>query len=354
MYAELTEALRWESPMANAAHARATLHRNAGRRFDQFSSRFESERGKEARRIIARLRSLSEDRQDAVIASPQGFYAASRGCPTDVAQAFFDGAVTVEEIRAGEPGPESSSPCWAALGDEAYAFAKDEGWIREFSAVKASGFLPIDTRCPVTRGEAPGMATRSAPIPQAEEPKIVGRLVDTIGLIEAASTATLQLFRDFVRVIVAREVPQERMFYAGGARVTPGRIIVNNVFGAGGIERVADALVHEAIHCAIDHCELEQPIVIALGVEDRIESPWTGRSLDLNTFVQACFVWYGLANFWEHVDRRHDLRTESSSALLAQARQGFERSDPTLALEPHRRVLHPALIDAMQGMRAFA
>ena len=354
MYAELSETLKWERPMAGAERPRGALHRQAWRRFEPFASRFEAELGGEARRILARLRSLPDDRQDAVVTSPQGFYAASRLCPTDAAQAYFDGAVTVEEILAGEPRPAASSPCWSALGDLAYAYAKDEGWTRQFSAARAAGFLPVDTRCPATRGEIPGMGTESAEISKAEESEIVNRLVEAIDLVEAASGATLQLFRDFVRVIVARETTQRRNFHSGGARITPGRIIVNNVLGAKGVERIADALVHEAIHCAIDHIELEQPIVIALGVDARIESPWTGRSLDLNTFVQACYVWYGLANFWERVDRRHDLRFEGGRAMLAQARRGFERSDPIASLEPHARVLNPALIDAMQGMRVPA
>lgn len=340
--------------MADAVRPRAALNRQAWRRFEQFTNRFEAERDGEARRIVARLRSLPEDRQNAVITSPQGFYAASRSCPTDSAQAYFDGAVTVEEILVGESRPAASSPCWSALGDQAYAYAEGTGWIREFSAAKLAGFLPVDTRCAATRGQIPGMITNSVPISETEESKIVDRLVETIGLIEAASATALQLFRDFARVVVARNVLQKPTFYAGGAKITPGRIIVNNILGANDIERIADALVHESIHCVIDHCEFELPIVIALGVEARVESPWTGRSLDLNTFVQACFVWYGLANFWERVDRRHDLRSDRSSLMLALARRGFEKSDPVSALEPYTRVLNPALIDAMQGMRALA
>lgn len=340
--------------MANAARPRAALIRQARRRLEPFGRRFKVERGGEACHILARLRSLPEDRQNAVIASPQGFYAASRGCPTPVAEAYFGGAVTVEEIRAGQPVPAASSACWSALGDRAYVYSADKGWVRQVSATKLAGFLPVDARCPATRNEIPGMARKSAPISEAEEFRIVDRLVETISLIEAGSSAALQLFRDFAQVVVARELIEERTFQACGARITPGRIVVNNVLGAESVEAVADAMIHEAIHCAIDHCELEQPIVVALDVEARLTSPWSGRSLDLNTFVQACFVWYGLAGFWERVDRRSDLRSEASSAMLAQAKRGFERSDPVSALEARAAVLNPAVIDAMQGMRASA
>ena len=352
MYADLLEALRWQRPFADAERPRAALRRQAWRRFEQFTHRFEAERGGQARRILARLRSLPEDRQDSVIASPQGFYAASRSCPTDTSHAYFEGAVTVEEILAGESPESASSPCWSALGDQAYAYIRGRGWSLEFSATRLAGFLPVDSQCPATRNEIPGMASISAPVSKAEELGILDRLTGTIGLIKAGSATTLQLFRDFARVIVARELLEERTFQACGARITPGRIVVNNVLGAADDECIADALVHEAIHCAIDHCELEQPIVTELNVEARIQSPWSGRWLDLNTFVQACYVWYGLANFWDQVGRRPDLRSEGGSAMLAQARRGFEISDPVSALDPHKRVLNPAVIDAMQGMRA--
>ncbi len=67
------------------------------------------------------------------------------------------------------------------------------------------------------------------------------------------------------------------------------------------IGKIADALVHEAIHALIYKIELTNCLYLDNEVEAekfRIVSPWSGRKLPVHSFVHACFVWFGLYNFW--------------------------------------------------------
>lgn len=64
------------------------------------------------------------------------------------------------------------------------------------------------------------------------------------------------------------------------------------------IGKIADALVHEAIHAAIYMIEDTSGRICGDAASAQLKSPWTGNLLHLEQYVQACFVWWGLFNFW--------------------------------------------------------
>lgn len=67
-----------------------------------------------------------------------------------------------------------------------------------------------------------------------------------------------------------------------------------------GIGKLTDALIHEAIHQIIYKLELESGFYTdyAAALRLGVTSPWTGRTLQLESFIHAVFVWFGLLNFW--------------------------------------------------------
>ena len=67
-----------------------------------------------------------------------------------------------------------------------------------------------------------------------------------------------------------------------------------------GIAKLTDALIHEAIHQVIYKLELESGLYTdyAAALSLVVTSPWTGRPLQLEGFIHAVFVWFGLLNFW--------------------------------------------------------
>lgn len=94
--------------------------------------------------------------------------------------------------------------------------------------------------------------------------------------------------------------------------------------------RCANNLVHEAIHSMIYKLELLVPLYQdeRAAQELTARSPWSGRILPLHSFVHACFVWFGLRQFWTHCHPR----SLEVSALLDKAESGFLHGDPMEAV----------------------
>src|SRR5262249_31334240 len=44
---------------------------------------------------------------------------------------------------------------------------------------------------------------------------------------------------------------------------------------------------------------VQGPLVLDRSRGDAIRSPWTGNGLNCYQYVQACFVWFGLAHLWK-------------------------------------------------------
>jgi hypothetical protein len=87
------------------------------------------------------------------------------------------------------------------------------------------------------------------------------------------------------------------------------------------IPGVVDALVHESIHSLIYKVELAARFFedYSAAYSMTARSPWSGRVLDLHTFVHACFVWFGLWSFW----REAVSVNPGDTPLLVQAQKGF-------------------------------
>jgi len=54
-----------------------------------------------------------------------------------------------------------------------------------------------------------------------------------------------------------------------------------------------------------------------------VVSPWSGATLPVRPFLQACFVWFGLANFWSLAQGGSTFRSSRLEERLDLARRGF-------------------------------
>jgi len=80
----------------------------------------------------------------------------------------------------------------------------------------------------------------------------------------------------------------------------PGLIGLLGVAGTQKIESVANGIVHESIHNLLYMIETFEPFSSDVNRTNgvTVSSPWSGRTLPLASYVHACLVWYGLAEFW--------------------------------------------------------
>ncbi len=89
--------------------------------------------------------------------------------------------------------------------------------------------------------------------------------------------------------------------------------------------RLLDSLVHESIHAALFLYEAVQgSLILDKNWPDLLRSPWTGTPLNCYQYVQACFVWFGLANLWRNWPAgAGGVSSERITQMRRRASQGF-------------------------------
>ena len=93
------------------------------------------------------------------------------------------------------------------------------------------------------------------------------------------------------------------------------------------VSKIADAIVHEAIHALIYKLELTNCLYLDYSIEGEsftVVSPWSGRTLPLHSFVHACFVWFGLWSFWSLASADE----AGAAELKSKAAKGFLAGNP--------------------------
>ena len=113
-------------------------------------------------------------------------------------------------------------------------------------------------------------------------------------------------------------------------------------------EKTLEATVRELP----DLVELSEPLVEdgqASGT--MVASPWTGRRLDLNTYLQACFVWYGLWNLWRPALASTEFDTMTALRYTALSAHGFVSTEITKPLVALRAALAPQILDVLSDLQ---
>ena len=170
----------------------------------------------------------------------------------------------------------------------------------------------------------------------ADERRVVHeRLSTAYETISKVSSVPAQLIRDFVKVLVPHKVQHGH----GSTSQTsvPGRVLIRGA-ETSSLAWLISSLVHEAIHQLLYVLEFAGSFIVTdverKSLVVRVNSLWTGRELAMHSFFHACFVWYGLANFWSRARNRSDLGISRSDveAELNRAASGFNESNPVDAL----------------------
>ncbi len=113
---------------------------------------------------------------------------------------------------------------------------------------------------------------------------------------------------------------------------------------------VLDCAVHESIHAALYfYAAVQGPLYPAGNGTDPIISPWTGRSLTCAQCVEACFVWFGLAQLWRNWPAEvAGVAPDRAGEMYRRASQGFlARPVQKLLGHPGGRRIPPPVRDAL-------
>lgn len=157
------------------------------------------------------------------------------------------------------------------------------------------------------------------------------RLRKVLAGIAVASKTVTALIKSFVKVIIPLKVA--RGSGSNSKRSFPGRVVLRGVESAQ-VGSVASSLVHESIHQLLYVLEFAGRFVLSEPTGG-ITSPWTGRTLPLDSFIHASFVWYGLANFWMQARARGAFPEDIVDRELKKSFAGFGGENPVQALTSH-------------------
>ena len=302
--------------------------------------------------ISKRVKLLSQASQQRLLWAPQFTFVLATSNPADSAAvdnllAFIE----VEEMLARGSGSVSDKR-WSAMGD--ICIAPDdagESFYRFYEAPKAEQIV-IDTRSP-HQSEIPADWGVIQSLSDVETSELQRSVAGALALISHVAPTALSTIQASVRVILGITTPDIPLLTAGAStRRLTGRVLVTNAHtDVWEPARLADTLVHEAIHSVIYKLELAVPLFSdeSAALSLNAVSPWSGRTLNLHSFVHACFVWYGLCRFWS-------LDTEGVGAFFHErARKGFAKRSPLDAIDKEgRKILHPYICSAMASMHANA
>jgi hypothetical protein len=188
-----------------------------------------------------------------------------------------------------------------------------------------------------------------------EKELALGRLREAMSGIDATDAGVAAFVRRFTRtanVVVDSETPK---FTSGSTSQYVGRSLFCNAHLPGvDPELMADSLVHEAIHSLLYMHEVREPWIDEdlITRDSVVESPWSGATLLIRPFLQACFVWFGLAHFWSLARGGLAFRPERVEARLAMARRGFLDGPLEDRIEGYLPYLAEPVLELVRAMQA--
>lgn len=223
---------------------------------------------------------------------------------------------------------------------------------RYLSPTVACG-IPIDLSLPPGVGR-PTAGLRDPRLPDAEETTQAIAIIDqAIKLLGNLSPAGYSIVRALTSTFVLRidEGRPDEAWGASSGMVIGRTVLVNSAKSRPSL--VAEHILHEATHTAIDCAELRAPLLLDSRevADELVLSPWTGNALTIHAFLHACAVWAVLLEYWSAYCVDADDR--DAVARCAYVRRGFEQLDDN-TLTRFRRILSEGAVRLVTRARSLA
>jgi hypothetical protein len=266
---------------------------------------------------------------------------------------FLRKAFAVERVVRGLKPPGRFSG-WTA---DCRAFVASSGDVSEQPVLE--GGIPLDLRSPHARSlDLMGGSHTVHPARSAPSSKRAVRLSTCTEQawqgVRASQGSVAECVGAWTRVIIVQSDGSGK-FWSGSNGQYVGRVVLVNVDAANTrVEELADAIVHEATHGFLYMHECVEPWVRGYALytdEGAIVSPWSGSLLPVRPFMQACFVWYGLAMFWaQHVSGALFDR-EQTRFLLGRSLVGFRNGSLADLLKPWRAEILSDIVEIIDELQ---
>lgn len=354
IFDRLVSLLQWRREDSLENMTGPALTATSLRRFDMIRDRIVGQFPEAETLLYDRFEALDDDARAAITTSPEGFFVTTGATGQDWKYAldYFENAIGYAQYSTGRTDL-ADGQYWSALGD-AYVIVRN-GRADHHAAPRLSLGIPMDFDCPATRGELFGMPGGDVPVSSEIQAQVSAKVDDAIGAILHTAPAMQGFFTEFAKIVVIRTDPSHDRFISGSTKLTPGRVtLLNTQRPSTYAENIMDGFIHETIHSVVDHAELVSPMIRDRNSTSmRVASLWTGRELDVNTYLQACFVWYGLTNFFNLLAAQSETRNDACIAHREQAARGFRKGRIVQPLVDQKVALAPGLYDALDAAQDY-
>ena len=315
-----------------------------------------------ATEIKALVDGLNEVSLRRVITAPEASYRLFYWChQTKEVASFIQTSLAAENYRATNKSSVPENVQWTALGEPCIKTHDQE---RSQACYLLRGYAPIDLDSPYALNlslvDGEHSRSKQSPFPYKgvvratalQHVHSAGELINTIS--PYADTLVLS----FTKVLVLRCDPNNLKGFASSSsgHFTGRSMLINPHTEDAAGATVTNGIVHEAIHSILYMIEKKCPWLSAdhLYFDDsaRVNSPWTGASLLLRPFLQACFVWYGLVNFWSHTTALAVLPKSEVLSMATRAYAGFANGPLVDCLNPWRNRIDKDVLDTIDAMQS--
>lgn len=273
--------------------------------------------------------------------------------------AFMVNALRAERCLLGT-NSQLTSPAWSALGDAYFpAGAAKSPRTRTGWNPAVSWRAPVIPNGPALDGVSPFSAfsleagTPSLRAHTAPELSLVTRRVRAaarhIGMVRPGILDTVV---EVTRVVAFRKTQAGSAAFASTSwpAFVGKTALVNAHHPDVTVARLANALLHEAIHTLLFMVETGEPLILdttRVG-HATVVSPWSGRALPVINYLHACLVWYGLWCFWRMAASADAFAPAAIAPYFERASSGFRSPSLLSPLAPWRTVIAPAALDSIR------
>lgn len=188
-----------------------------------------------------------------------------------------------------------------------------------------------------------------------EEAQSRARIDAALTHLQATTAFGHGVFTGLVKEVVLRGDNARRAeCWGASSGAAIGRVAVINTLASNSPAQLAEVLLHEATHCALDCAELVSPLAeLDHAASTFVPSPWTGNPLAPHALIHASVVWAVLHEYW-----RACAGQAQAAARMRFIEQGFTRLDASgqppraaMAMELARRSV-PAQAAARAALAA--
>jgi len=180
-------------------------------------------------------------------------------------------------------------------------------------------------------------------------------LAAALEVLSKALRPTFHLVKSFLRQISIRLEPGAPTIFNSSSfsQYVGLALLINPHLKGVDVPNLTEALVHESIHSMLFMIEeLEEPFLLdRASARILVRSPWSGNIINLNAYLHACLVWYGLFWLWTRLIETKALPEHRCTVFRERARSGFAHRQLS-SISQHLPLLSRRIIGVVETVEA--